>query len=142
MSDNFKNIDFNIDNIVFHKPKKDKHGVITIDMSHKITNNKLQFYFTRSEGCFFFCYLDVDYIGNNTNTPSQMFPSEEYSPDTNHFLLKLQDFQDKFIDYVINNSEFFSGEKLDPDVIKTMFKPIMYSIREAIIPQQFVLKSH
>jgi hypothetical protein len=67
-----------------------------------------------------------DYFGNNKFTLSQMFPSEEYSStNTNDFLLKLQDIQDKVLDYVINNSEFFFGEKLNSDVIIDNFIPIL-----------------
>jgi hypothetical protein len=123
MNTNFKKTNFNIADIVFQKPKKDKHGNITMDDKLQISSP-----FMRSWGY-------EDYFGNNTFTLSQMFPSEEYSStESKNFLFKLQDFQDKFLDHVINNSEFFFGEKLNPDVIKTMFKPILGLDKRGIYP--------
>jgi hypothetical protein len=121
MSNNFKKINLNISDIVFQKPKNDTHGNKKIDISNKNTNDKLQISspFMRSWGF-------EDFKGDDKYTLSQMFPSKEYSStDTNDFLFMLQDFQDKVLDHVINNSEFFFGEKLDPDVIKSMFKSIL-----------------
>jgi hypothetical protein len=121
MYTNFKKNNFNIADFVFQKPRNDTHGNKRIDISNKITNDKLLISspFMRSWG------FD-DFKGDNKNTLSQMFPTEEYSStDTNNFLFMLQDFQDKVLDHVINNSEFFLGEKLNPDVIKHLFKPIL-----------------
>jgi hypothetical protein len=88
---------------------------------NKITNVKLQI-----SSPFMISWGIEKNKGNNKHTLSQMFPTEEYSStNTNDFLLKLQDIQDTVLDYVINNSVFFFDEKLNPDVIKNLFYPIL-----------------
>jgi hypothetical protein len=121
MLTNLKKNNSNIADIVFQKPKKDNHGNRTIDFFNKITNVKLQI-----SSPFMISWGIEKNKGNNKHTLSQMFPTEEYSStNTNDFLLKLQDIQDTVLDYVINNSVFFFDEKLNPDVIKNLFYPIL-----------------
>jgi hypothetical protein len=130
MNTNFKKTNFNIADIVFQKPKKDKHGNRTIDIFNKLTNDKLQISspLMRTWG------FDKN-KNNDRYTVPLMFPTEEYSStESKDFLFTVQDIQDKVLDYVINNSEFIFGEKLNPDVIKTMFKPILIIDKRGIYP--------
>jgi hypothetical protein len=115
---------------VFQKPRNDTHGNERIHIFNKITNDKLQI-----SSPFMITWGPEDYKGDNKYTISQMFPTEEYSStESKDFLFTVQDIQDKVLDHVINNSEFFFGDKLNPDVIKHQFKPILIPDKRGLYP--------